>query len=455
MFTPVDICVVGGAGYVGLITGLGLAEIGHRVINVDIDQSRVNRLQNGESPIHEEGIDSLLRRTLDSGRLHFSANFHESVKSSRVVFIAVGTPSQPNGEIDLSQVIQVAEDLVQCMDEYKLIVIKSTVPVSTVELVLSILRREKSEGEHFDVVANPEFLREGNGLYDFFYPDRIVIGGSSKAAISSLQTIYEPISTGKVAWPEGKLTDKLAKQVPMVVTDIASAQIIKYTSNAFLATRISFINEIAGLCERVGADIKEVAHGVGFDPRIGHSYLEAGPGFGGPCLEKDLNAVIKISEDNGYEPSLLKAVLERNDRQIASLISKLKQLVGSLLYKKTIAILGLSFKSGTNDIRNSLALKVIDQLEKEGAIIQATDPLAIPEFKTLKPHIKCFEDTYDATYQADALLILTEWPCFKDLEYSRVMALMNSPYIVDGRNLLDPEPLRELGFEYIGIGRHS
>ena len=447
-----NVCVIGGAGYVGLITGLGMAEIGHCVISVDVDQDRIRKLQGGESPIYEEGIEPLLRQNLDSGRLRFSTDLRESVEPSDVVFIAVGTPSREDGQADLSQVIQVAEELARYMNGYKLIVIKSTVPVSTVELVLSVLGREKVEGRDFDIVANPEFLREGKGLYDFFYPDRIVVGVLSQRARSTMRALYEPVIEGRVSSEEGPQNGS-SGPVPVVETDLASAQIIKYASNAFLATRISFINEVASLCERVGADIKEVAMGLGYDPRIGNSYLEAGMGFGGPCLEKDLSALINIAEGTGYDPQLLRAILERNERQIGGVVAKLKQLVGHLLYKKTIAVLGLSFKAGTSDIRNSLSLKVIDHLEKDGATVRAHDPVAMSEVRILKPDLTYCQDPYEAVEKADALLILTEWPSFKDLDYSLIKGLMARPFIVDGRNLLDPGPMADLGFSYVGIGR--
>ena len=443
------VCVIGGAGYVGLITGLGLAEIGHQVINVDVDRERIGRLQSGQSPIYEEGIEALLRSNLDTGRIAFSTELPEAVTSSEVVFVAVGTPSQEDGQADLSQVIEVAEQMVGHIESYKLIVIKSTVPVSTVELIRSVLGREKTESEDFDIVANPEFLREGKGLYDFFYPDRIVIGTSSKRARELMDAIYLPIIQGEVFWP-GAPT---ARTVPVVETDIASAQIIKYASNAFLATRISFINEVAGLCEKVGADVKEVARGIGYDARIGHSYLEAGLGFGGPCLEKDLSALIKIAEGNGHDPHLLRAVLERNEKQVASVVAKLKHLVGNLLYQKTIAVFGLAFKAGTNDVRNSLALRVMAHLEGEGANLRACDPVAIPEVRVEMPNIPYFDDPYEATSGAHAILILTEWPCYRELNYQEIKVKMASPYIVDARNLLDPDSIASLGYTYIGVGR--
>ena len=368
-------------------------------------------------------------------------------------FIAVGTPSLDDGRADLSQVIQVAEELVKYIDTYKLIVVKSTVPVGTVELVRNILSREKQEGRDFDIVSNPEFLREGKGLYDFFCPDRIVIGATSEKARDVMRALYEPIVQGTASWPEGEQGRQTSGPVPVVETNLASAQIIKYASNAFLAARISFVNETAGICDRVGADIKEVARGIGYDPRIGHVYLEPGLGFGGPCLEKDLRALIGIAEESGYEPQLFKAVLERNERQIGEVLAKLKQLVGPILYRRNIAALGLSFKAGTNDVRNSLALKVIDQMENEGAIVRAYDPVSIPEARGLRPNVIYCEDPYETVSQADAVLILTEWPQFSKLHYKDIKDRMAHPRIIDARNLLNAEEMRALGFTYVGIGK--
>jgi UDPglucose 6-dehydrogenase len=448
-----NVCVIGGAGYVGLITGLGLAEIGHQVTNVDVDQGRIRKLQVGESPICEEGIEPLLKRNLDAGRLRFSTDLVAAIKSSRVVFIAVGTPSLEDGQADLSNVIQVTQDLSRHMAAYTVLVIKSTVPTGTVEIVQSILRQEKQEGKDFDLVANPEFLREGKGLYDFFYPERIVIGTGSEQARRVMRALYQPIVEGGTSWLDKGPRPGRPCPVPVVETDLTSAQMIKYASNAFLAARISFINEVAGLCEKVGADIKEVVRGMGYDPRIGHAYLQAGLGFGGPCLEKDLRSLISIAEGNGHEPQLLRAVLERNGKQVDQMVAKLKQLSGHLLPGKIVAVFGLAFKAGTNDVRNSLALKVIDRLEREGAIVQAHDPMAIPEARALKPHLAYYDDPYEAVRHADGLLILTEWPCYSQMDYGKIKARMATSCIVDGRNLLDPRALAALGFTYVGVGR--
>lgn len=472
---PLNVTIIGGSGYVGFITGLGFAELGNDVINVDIDAEKVEMMNSGRSPIYEEEIDldEVLQHTRQEGRIRFTTNLEEGVKHAEVIFIAVGTPEKENGEADLSQVIGVAEDLLKYVNSYKVIVMKSTVPVGTVELICSILKREKVEGEDFDIVANPEFLREGSGLYDFFHPARIVIGTNSERAKEIMRQLYAPFlspesgvrSLESTENDPGHSTQGLAQAsdpglmtldsrlaTPLVETDIASAQMIKYASNAFLATRISFINEIASICERVGADVKEVAKGMGYDPRIRHEYLDAGIGFGGPCLEKDLKALIKIAGNSGYEPRFLNAVLEKNEYQVRQVIAKLKELTGYLLYKKIIAIFGLAFKAGTNDVRTSLSLRVIDQLEKEGAIIRAHDPAAIPEAKRIMSRIEYYEDPYEAVHHADALLILTDWPQFQQLDYAKIKERIASSHIIDGRNVLDALTLRELGFKYVGIG---
>lgn len=472
------ISVIGGSGYVGFITGLGFAQLGHDVVNVDIDQQKVSRMNQGQSPIYEEDVnlDEVLQKNLDDGRIEFTTDIGEGIPPADVIFIAVGTPQTEDGEADLSQVIDVAEDMVGYIDDYKVIAMKSTVPVGTIDLVCNILSRKKEEGEDFDVVSNPEFLREGKGLYDFFNPTRIVIGTDSDRALEKMRELYKPFTvkndTTSARNPEPinpkpdkpnepdkpdkpnefNKPDKPKKQTPLVTTDIKSAQMIKYASNAFLATRISFVNEIAGLCEKVGADVTEVSYGMGFDERIGHEYLDAGIGFGGPCLEKDLKALIKISENHDYEPNFLDAVLEKNEDQIKQIISKVKKLAGYPLYKKRVTVFGLAFKPGTNDVRTSLSLKVIDQLQNLGAEIRAHDPKAIPEAKEIRPDVDYFDDPYEAVRYSNVLLLLTDWPDYDDLDYSEIKENMTSANLIDGRNLLNSETIKTLGFKYTGIG---
>lgn len=435
--------VLGGAGYVGLITGLGFAELGNTVVNADINPEKIRMLAVGRSPIDEEDLEKLLRKNLEEKRITFTTDIADTIRQADILFIAVGTPEKENGEVDLSQVIWVAQDLSQHIEHYKVIVMKSTVPVGTTELVSSTLKQTKREGEDFDIVVNPEFLREGQGLYDFFHPTRIIMGTSSERARRMMRELYAPFLTANPS----------RRPVPWLETDIASAQMIKYASNAFLATRISFINEIAGLCDPLGVDVEQVAKGMGYDPRIGHEYLKAGIGFGGPCLEKDLKALIKISEDNDHEPLLLKAVLQKNDHQVKEVIAKIKELAGYPLYKKAIAVLGLAFKAGTNDVRNSLSLRIIHLLKKEGAVLKAYDPRAIPAGQKMEPGIEYCKDPYEAAAQAAVLVILTDWEEFCHLDYRKIKARMASANIVDGKNLLEPRILKELGFTYRGMGR--
>lgn len=444
------VAVIGGSGYVGLITSLGLAELGHHVIGVDIDHAKVEMLQAGRLPFFEAGAESVLQRTLEAGHLRFTTDLAASVRRSEVVFITVATPASENGDADVSQVESVASELRRHFHGYTVVVVKSTVPVGTVERVARIIGEAKREGAEFDVVANPEFLREGEGLFNFLWPDRIVIGARSERARRTMRALYQPIITRRVPWPP-RMADASADPVAVVETDLASAQMIKYASNAFLATRIAFIDEIAWLCEEAGADVKDVALGMGYDPRIGHSYLQAGLGFGGPCLEKDLRALVNHRERNGEPGKLLSVVLEHNEDQIARVLARVKELAGSL-QGTTIAVFGLAFKAGTDDLRNSLALRVIEHLERERAVVRAYDPAAVATARALRPTLACSDNPYDAVRGAAALLILTDWPQFRVLDYRRIRGLMARPCIVDPRNLLDAPTLERLGFTYGGIG---
>jgi UDPglucose 6-dehydrogenase len=450
---PSKVCVIGGAGYVGLVTGAGLAEIGHNVTNVDVDQERIRLLQSGVSPIYEEGLQELVERGVKSGRLGFSDDLGIGIRENDIVIIAVGTPSGNDGQADLSQIISVAETLAVNLNSFKVIVIKSTVPVGTIEMVQTVLNQRHQDGKDFEVVSNPEFLREGKAVFDFFYPDRIVIGTESVSACQTLRSLYQPLIDGSASFDAIERPKNAVIPIPTVETDVASAQMIKYASNAFLATRVSFINEIAGLVERVGADVNEVVRGLGFDPRIGDTYMQAGIGFGGPCLEKDLRALIRISETNGYNPELLSAVLQRNEKQVEEVMAKLKRAIGGIIYQKIVAIYGLSFKAGTNDVRNSGSLRILDRLEESGALIRAHDPVAIAEARSLRPDISYHENPYDAVAGAHALIILTEWPEFAELDYGQILGKMKNPSIIDGRNLLNGDELRKLGFTYTGMGR--
>lgn len=453
--SSLNICVLGGAGYVGLITGLGLSEMGHQVINVDVDQDRIENLRNGISPISELGINDLLFRNLKSGSLRFDNDIESAVKESQLIFIAVGTPSSLDGGPDISQVVQVATDLCKFINSYKVLIFKSTLPIGALDTIRGILSKGLREGKDFDLAVNPEFLQEGNGLRDFFCPSRIIVGSDSEKARTALADLYKPLIMGDLTPNPIVLDDDncvSSREVPFIETDLVSAQMIKYVSNAFLATRISFINEIAGLCGKVGADINEVSNGIGYDPRIGHSYMKPGLGFGGPCLEKDLLALINVAEVNHYPLDVLQSVINRNEIQKTEVITKLKDMVGGDLSTKKIGVFGLAFKSGTNDVRNSLAINVIDLLISEGVNISAYDPEAIKEAKKIRSSIEYCDDPYSASKDAEAILILTGWPCFASLDYHKILKLMKAPLIIDGSNLLESRSLKAMGFSYRGVG---
>jgi UDPglucose 6-dehydrogenase len=442
------LAVVGGCGYVGLVTSVGFAQLGHEVAAVDIDGAKVAALQSGHSPIYEVGLEPALNECLAAGRLHFSTDIHEAVKGAEVVFVAVGSPSLHDGGTDLSQVQEVARLLAEVLDQYTVIAIKSTVPAGTVQMVQQILSQHGAEGLHADVVVNPEFLREGQGLKDFFFPSRIVIGTDSDHARATMRNLYWPFTAA--APPAGI---EMAQGVPYVETTAVAAQMIKYASNAFLATRLSFINEVAGICEQVGADVADVIQGLGYDKRIGWDYLQPGIGFGGPCLEKDIRALIHFSGQQGYQPSFMRAVIDRNDFQVQHMVARAGGLLDSHLAGRRIAVLGLAFKPGTNDVRTSLALRILQQLADLGVEIVAHDPVAIEEARLLMPHVQYCEDPYDAADGADLLMLLTDWPEYRDLDFDRLGARMRQRKIMDGRNLLDGNDIVAHGFDYRGVGK--
>jgi len=428
------ICIVG-TGYVGLVTGAGLAELNNQVICVDVDEKKIAELKEGKIPFYEQGLEELVRRNQKAGKLNFTTDLAEGVNFSRVIFIAVGTPPKENGEADLSSIIKVTEDLAHLIREYKIIAVKSTVPVGTFELITEILEKKgKRKGIDFDIASTPEFLREGNAVYDFFHPSRIVIGTDDPEVGRTLHKLFSPLN------------------VPILHTNPATAQMIKYASNAFLASRISFINEIANICEKVGADVMEVAQGMSYDKRLGEGYLNPGIGFGGPCLIKDLKALIKIAENNGYEANYLRSILEKNEHQIRTILYKTKEALGGHLYGKTVGILGLSFKAGTSDVRNSLSLKIIELLQKEGAKIKAYDPQGMDDVKRIISNIVLAQNPYEAA-KSDVLLILTAWREFGELDLERIKKSLRSPIIVDGVNIFDPEKMKKMGFVYRGVGR--
>ncbi len=424
-----------GAGYVGLVTGSCFADLGNSVICVDNDVSKIKKLKGGKIPIHEPGLEDLIKRNVKERRLSFTSNIKDAVAKSDIIFICVGTPPRDNGEADLSFVERVARDIAGSMSSYKLIVEKSTVPVNTGEWVEYTVRIHNKRRVKFDVASNPEFLREGSAIKDFMNPERIVIGVKSKKAKDTLTELYRPLKS------------------EMVVTDMKSAELIKHASNSFLAMKISFINSIANVCDRLGADVREVSRGIGLDRRIGKDFLNAGIGFGGFCFPKDLGAFIRISEKCGYDFGMLKEVERVNRMQKSVLIKKVEEMIWNL-QNKTVGVLGLSFKPDTDDIRYSPAIDLILALEKEGVRIRTYDPAAMAKAKgVLDSGIKFCKDAYDAAKGCDCLIVATEWNEFKDLDLKKIKKLMRQPVIMDGRNIYDPEAVKSLGFKYSGIGR--
>jgi len=423
-----------GTSYVGLVYGACFADLGHRVACVDIDAGKIALLRKGKVPIFEPGLDELVARNRRSGRLTFTTDIGKPVKASEVIFIAVGTPSKPNGEADLSQVTQVARDIAKHINGYKIIVNKSTVPVGMGDLVASIIRERRGPRCRFSVVSNPEFLREGSAVHDLMNPDRIVIGASDPKAAETVAGIFRPLNA------------------PILITDVRSAEMVKYASNAFLATKISFVNEIAALCDRVGADVAEVTRGMGLDKRIGPHFLSAGAGFGGSCFPKDTLALMHQAEREGLEMKLLRSTFSVNTEQKKRMVEKLKELAGPL-EGKMVAVWGLAFKANTDDMREAVSVDVIRLLRDSGARVRAYDPAAMPNAKRLLPGLATGRDPYETARGADALLILTEWNEFKEADLKRVKGLMAQPNIVDGRNICDIKQVRELGFNYRGVGR--
>lgn len=424
-----------GTGYVGLVTGTCLAEIGNQVICVDVDKEKIQKLNKGISPIYEEHLEDLIENNLKNKRLKFTASLEEAVNKSEIIFIAVGTPSKSNGQIDMGQVDEAARGIGKYINEYKIIVNKSTVPVGTTKRVRNIIYLNmKDKSIEFDVVSNPEFLREGTAVFDTFNGDRIVIGSDSSRAIKALKKLYAPLNN------------------EILVTNPESSEMIKYASNAFLATKISFINEIANICEKVGADVKEVAEGMGMDKRIGDKFLRAGIGFGGACFPKDIKALIQIGDEAGYKPQIIKKVLEVNDIQKTKAVDMLKVLFSNLSNIK-VGILGLAFKPGTDDLREAPSLNIINELLRLGAKVKVFDPVALKNArKVLKQSVTYCNDAYEVTSDTDVILIITEWPEFKRLDYNRIKGLMANNIIIDGRNLLNYKEIKKLGFKYYGIG---
>ncbi|MBD2253710.1 UDP-glucose dehydrogenase family protein [Nostoc parmelioides] len=460
------VCVIG-TGYVGLVTGACLAHIGHDVICIDNNEEKVKIMKAGQSPIFEPGLSEIMQSAIQSGKIQFSTDLAAGVAHGEILFIAVGTPPLPTGESDTRYVEAVARGIGANLNGgYKVIVNKSTVPIGSGDWVRMIVldgiaERQKTlvtagggsvedklpELPQFDVVSNPEFLREGSAVYDTFNPDRIVLGGNSSRAIAAMQELYAPIVERKFA------ENQSLPPVPILATDLSSAEMIKYAANAFLATKISFINEVANICDRVGADVTQVAKGIGLDSRIGNKFLQAGIGWGGSCFPKDVAALIHTADDYGYEAQLLKSAVSVNERQRLIALEKLQQVL-KILKGKTVGLLGLTFKPDTDDLRDAPALNLIEQLNRLGAKVKAYDPIVS---QTGMRHglsgVLVETDAERLADGCDALVLVTEWQQFSGLDYAKMAKLMNNPVVIDGRNFLDPETLVRAGFQYVGVGR--
>lgn len=430
-----DISIVG-TGYVGLVTGACFAELGNTVICTDNNHKKISDLKKCVIPIYEPGLEELVKINVKKKRLQFTTSTKEAVKNSEVIFIAVGTPSMDNGEADLTFVEDVARNIAANMNGYRLIVEKSTVPVETGSWVKHTISTYIKHNIKFDIASNPEFLREGQAINDFMHPDRIVIGVESKKARDILVNLYKPLNA------------------PLVITDIKSAELIKHASNSYLATKISFINAISRICEKVGADIVEVAQGMGMDKRIGPGFLNAGIGYGGSCFPKDVDAFITIAGKLGCDFALLEAVKAINEQQKTLFLNKIKDLLW-IIKDKTIGVLGLSFKPNTDDIRNAPSIDIIRALQSEGARVKIYDPSSMEKAAGLLGNAKFCKDPYETCKGSDCLLIVTEWDEFKELDFSKVKKMLKRPFIIDGRNIYDPQRMKKLGFTYAGIGRRS
>lgn len=431
-----NIAVIG-TGYVGLVTGACFAEFGNHVVCVDKDEAKIGKLQGGEMPIYEPGLEALVIKNVREGRLHFSTELKREVEKALVVFVAVGTPPANDGSADLSQISQVAIDIANSLNEYKVIVTKSTVPVGAAAYIKSIIEERKNSSCRFSVAANPEFLREGAAINDFMKPDRIVLGCTDEEAIAILKDLYRPL---------------YLIETPFVITNPESAEMIKYASNAFLATKVSFINEIANLCELLGANVHDVSKGMGMDERIGSKFLHPGPGFGGSCFPKDAKALVALGRTVGYEVKIVQATIAVNELQRASVIGRVKRLVPDL-EGKTIAVLGLTFKPDTDDMRESPAIDVINELKALGSKVKVYDPAAMTAARMILEGVNFCDDEYEAVEASNAVIIVTEWNQFRSLDLGRVKKVMKEPNMIDLRNIYEPGTIRGFGFNYISIGR--
>jgi UDPglucose 6-dehydrogenase len=428
-----QICVVG-VGYVGLVTGACFADLGNKVIALDVDEKRIENLNKGIMPIYEPGLEELVKRNVQAGRLSFTTSYQEGLKDAEYAFIAVGTPSGVNGEADLKYVAAAAKSIAQNMTAPLIIINKSTVPIGTGDWVADMVRSAQPKPINFAVVSCPEFLREGSAIVDFSSPHRTVIGSLDHDAAAKVAHLHLPL------------------RAPIVITDLRTAEMIKYASNAFLATKISFMNELADLCERVGADVKEVAAGMGYDKRIGPSFLDAGLGWGGSCFPKDVKALAFMAEEKGLNPRILNSVTTVNYDRRRDAVKHVDQMVGGLK-GKTIGLFGLAFKPNTDDMREAASIDIVGYLTEAGAKVRAYDPVAVEVARGLLPAVEMFEDPYEMAKDSDAVMVVTEWNEFKQLDLEKLKNVMKKPVIFDGRNIYDPASMKKMGFHYRGMGR--
>ncbi len=426
-----------GTGYVGLVSGACFAEFGVDVTCVDVDVTKIEKLHQGIIPIYEPGLDQLVHKNVKAGRLHFTTDIKSAVEQALVVFLAVGTPPQADGTPDMSYYRQAAKDVADAMNGYKVLVTKSTVPVGTGKWLKEFVAENLNIDTEFGVASNPEFLREGAAIEDFMRPDRVVIGSNEDRAIEVMKDLYRPL---------------FLIETPIVITSLEAAELIKYAANAFLATKITFINEVANLCDAIGCDVHDVARGMGMDNRIGRKFLHPGPGYGGSCFPKDTRALTTVADQFGVETRIVDAVIEANERQRDAMIPKIETLVGDLAGKR-VGMLGLSFKPETDDMRESPAIDIIKSIVAKGGTVRAFDPVAMEESKHFVTGIEYATDEYDAIDGADVMVIVTEWNQFRALDMERVKRLLKAPKIADLRNVYEPGDMRELGFEYVGVGR--
>lgn len=426
-----------GTGYVGLVTGACFAEFGVDVTCVDVDTNKIEKLNRGVIPIYEPGLDQIVEKNAKDGRLHFTTDIRSAVEGAQVVFLAVGTPPQADGSPDMSFYRQAAKDVAEAMNGYKVLVTKSTVPIGTGKWLREFVSENRKIDTDFGVASNPEFLREGAAIDDFMRPDRVVIGSNEEEAIEVMKALYRPL---------------YLIETPIVITSLEAAELIKYAANAFLATKITFINEIANLCDAIGCDVHDVARGMGMDNRIGRKFLHPGPGYGGSCFPKDTRALTTVADQFGVETRIVDAVIDANERQRDAMIPKIEALVGGLDGKR-IGVLGLSFKPETDDMRESPAIDIIHTMIERGAAVRAFDPVAMDEAKHFITGLEYATDEYDAITGADALVIITEWNQFRALDMEKVKQLLSAPRIADLRNIYEPRDMREMGFQYVGVGR--